>query len=110
MVNETVQTFELEDVLKQVRLSGNGYHEFLRVTDLSTGIYHLTAGEVDPQSPHGQDEVYYVLEGRARIEVEGEIHPVRPGTLVYVRAYAAHKFFDIEKDLQILVFFAPAET
>jgi mannose-6-phosphate isomerase-like protein (cupin superfamily) len=46
----------------------------------------------------------------AKIEVEDEEQPVMPGTIVFVPANARHKFKDIEQDLVLLVFFAPAES
>lgn len=104
-----MKAYELAELLKAVAESGRRYDEFLRVPDLSMGLYHLKAGEADPQNPHNQDEVYYVLEGRAKIEVEKEVRTVASGSIVYVKAHAAHKFIDIETDLTVLVFFAPAE-
>jgi mannose-6-phosphate isomerase-like protein (cupin superfamily) len=85
------------------------YLEFLRVPDLSAGIYRLPRGATDPQQPHAEDEVYYVLAGRARIRVGDEDEPVAPGTAVYVPRGVEHRFHDIEEDLTLLVFFAPAE-
>ena len=46
---------------------------------------------------------------RAQITVADEDHPVGPGSLVYVPAQVDHRFHDITEDLEILVFFAPAE-
>jgi mannose-6-phosphate isomerase-like protein (cupin superfamily) len=85
------------------------YLEFLRVPDLSAGIYRLPRGGTDPQQPHAEDEVYYVLAGRARILVGDEDEPVEAGTAVYVPRGVEHRFHDIEEDLTLLVFFAPAE-
>jgi mannose-6-phosphate isomerase-like protein (cupin superfamily) len=86
------------------------YGEFLSIPTMSMGVYKLPAGGVDPQSPHNEDEAYYVVSGVAKIEVEGEEQPVTPGTIVFVPAHARHKFKDIEQDLVLLVFFAPAES
>ena len=52
---------------KDRKQSGKRYLEFLRVAAMSAGIYVLPAGSADPQSPHKEDEVYYVDRGRARI-------------------------------------------
>ena len=40
------------------------WHEFLRVTDFSVGLYVIRAGGVDPQSPHHEDEIYFILSGK----------------------------------------------
>lgn len=105
-----MQAFELRDLMEQAAAGSQRYLEFLRVPDLSVGVYRLAAGEADPQNPHLEDEVYYVVAGLATIQVGKEMRPVQAGSIVYVAAEVPHKFLDIEEDLQILVFFAPAET
>ena len=67
---------------------------------------HLSAGATDGQSPHREDEVYYILKGRATLVVDGDEHPVKAGTTVYVRRAVEHRFHEIEEDLTVLVFFA----
>ena len=85
------------------------YLEFLRVPSLSVGLYALRAGAADPQEPHTEDEVYHVVGGRARIRVGAEDRAVEAGTVVFVEAGVEHRFYAIEEDLKVLVFFAPAE-
>ena len=48
--------------------------------------------------------------GRATLRVEGEDHPVGPGSIVSVDPGAEHGFTDISEDLTVLVLFAPAEV
>ncbi len=76
---------------------------------MSLGIYSLAAGSVDLQSSHKQDEVYYVLAGKAKLQVKNEARPVQTGSIAFVAAHDKHKFIEIEEDLTLLVFFAPAE-
>ncbi len=105
-----MQAYELAQLLEQRAGSGQRYLEFLRVPSLSVGVYALSAGATDPQNPHAEDEVYYVLSGRAQIRVADEDRPVQAGSVVFVAARVPHKFHSITEDLQVLVFFAPAET
>lgn len=86
------------------------YSEFLRHASMSAGVYEIPAGPPDPQTPHGEDEVYLVLAGRGRITVDGEEQAVEPGSLVFVARRADHRFHGVTEDLRLLVFFAPAET
>lgn len=72
-------------------------------------MYALPNGGADPQSPHGEDEVYFVLEGRAQIRVGVDDRPVERGDVIYVPAHVEHRFHDIVEDLKVLVLFAPAE-
>lgn len=104
-----MDAFELGDLLAARAASGRLYHEFLRSHDLSVGVYALSAGGLDPQGPHTEDEVYHVVAGRATVTVGDEERAVGPGSIVFVAADAPHRFHDIEEDLVLLVFFGPAE-
>jgi quercetin dioxygenase-like cupin family protein len=85
------------------------YLEFLRVPSLSAGVYVLPAGGVDVQSPHKQDEVYYVVSGKARMRAGAQDRSLIPGSLIFVAADVEHRFYAIEEELTLLVFFAPPE-
>jgi mannose-6-phosphate isomerase-like protein (cupin superfamily) len=100
---------DLRPLLEALRGGEDPWTEFLRVPDLSLGLYRLAAGAVDPQTPHAEDEIYFVLAGRARLEVEGRSLPAAQGAVLYVPARARHRFLDIREDLELLVVFAPAE-
>jgi mannose-6-phosphate isomerase-like protein (cupin superfamily) len=104
-----VDAHELADLLRERVASGRLYHEFIRTHDLSVGVYVLPAGGTDPQGPHTEDEVYYVISGRGTISVGDEERPVQAGSVVFVGADVAHRFHDIEEELVILVLFGPAE-
>lgn len=103
-----MQAYEITELLAAHKEAGELYHEFLRVPDLSAGLYLLPAGSVDPQQPHTEDEVYYIISGRGQIRVEGEDRAVRAGSVVFVKTADAHRFHTITEDLTILVIFAPA--
>ncbi len=102
--------FESNDLIDQRHKSGKSYLEFLNVPDMSMGVYALKAGATDPQSPHNEDEAYYIISGCGQIRVGDEDRAVQPGSIVYVAKHVPHKFHSITEDLQILVFFAPRET
>lgn len=104
-----MQAFEVNKLLAQHSRGNRAYLEFLRVPALSVGLYVLPAGGTDPQQPHSEDEVYYIVRGRGQMMVAGEHRPVQAGSVVYVQAHDQHRFHDITEDLHILVFFAPAE-
>ncbi len=100
--------FELDEVDRERTEQKRSYLEFFRAEDLSTGLSVLEAGADDPQSPHTEDEVYYIVGGKAKIRVGEEDVDVRPGSVVYVKAGVPHRFHEIEEELKILVVFAPA--
>ncbi len=100
--------FSVDQLRSQREKSGDTYLPFLKVPSMRMGIYALDAGADDEQSPHEEDEVYYVLSGRGTRRVESEEHPVQAGSLVFVAARAAHKFHSITEALEVLVFFPAA--
>jgi len=104
-----MKALEITDLISQQKDSNKLYLEFLKVPDLSMGLYVLPAGGTDPQSPHTEDEVYYVVSGRAKIQVANEDRDVGAGSIVYVAKNVEHRFHSIEEELKVIVFFAPAE-
>ncbi len=104
-----VDVFELADLVAARAASGGLFHEFIRTHDLSVGLYVLAAGSRDPQGPHTEDEVYYVVSGRGQVRVGREDRSVQAGSVVFVGADVDHRFHDIEEELVILVVFGPAE-
>ena len=102
------EAFTLAEIAEQREATSRPWIEFLNVPSLSAGLYVLPTGGEDRQSPHGRDEVYYVVAGRAVLEVDGDRQSVKAGSVVYVRAEVDHRFVEIDEDLEVLVFFAAA--
>ena len=104
-----MDAFELAQLVTECSQAASPYLEFIRKPSLSVGLYLLSAGAIDQQEPHTEDEVYYIVSGRASIQVDKESRPVESGSVVFVQANVDHRFHTITEDLTILVFFAPAE-
>ena len=71
--------FQVDEVNQQRAKAGKRYLEFLRVPAMSAGVYVLPKGGTDPQKPHQQDEMYYVVQGRSRMQVGAEHREVERG-------------------------------
>lgn len=104
--NQQEYVFQFDDLEKQRDDSGRSYLQFLDVDSMHCGIYHLKAGEKDPQQPHDDDEVYYVQSGKAKFTYGDQSSDVGPGSVLFVPAKMEHRFHDIEEDITLLVFFA----
>jgi mannose-6-phosphate isomerase-like protein (cupin superfamily) len=104
-----MQAWELEAIDAGRAAESRLYREFLRVPDLSAGLYVLERGAADPQSPHTEDELYFVVAGRGVVAVGDEKRPVTAGSLVFVPASVPHHFGEIVERLEVLVVFGPAE-
>jgi mannose-6-phosphate isomerase-like protein (cupin superfamily) len=103
-----VEAFEIPQLDPQPRDSeGHGYIDFFASDKLSVGLSVWPRGSADRQRPHVEDEVYYVVSGRATIRVADEQRVVKAGSLVFVAAGVEHRFHSIEEDLRVLVFWAP---
>ena len=105
-----MKSFEFSDQVKKAQQVGKDSLEFLRVPALSLSTYRLVAGGPDPQQPHTEDEVYYVVRGRARFRAGSDDCAAQPGTVLFVEAGVEHRFHSITEDLELLVIFAPAKT
>ena len=101
------QIFDLMEL--QEGSAASGYFRLLDEDSLSAGLYRLPAEGNDSQSPHQKDEIYYVLQGEARLEVAEELLEVSAGSIVYVQAEAAHLFVDFSEDISVLVIFSGVE-
>jgi len=109
-MNQLGEFFQIDQLEEQRAQTGKSYLEFLRFPAMSAGVYTLPAGASDPQKPHREDEMYYVVRGRARMRVGSADHNIRQGSVIFVGAGVDHRFYDIAEELVVLVFFAPAET
>src|SRR6266550_5802213 len=76
-----MHVFEVAAVKERLREVGGGYKIVHESAGLEVGVYGLAAPDPDRQQPHGDDELYVVLEGTGVLEVEGEEVRAREGTL-----------------------------
>jgi len=107
------QFFDLKKLLSdRPAFDKDGWQEFLNVPSLFCGIYELPAGGTDTQTPHAEDEVYYVLEGEGVFICEsqgGELRQeVHPGSILFLEKNKKHRFADFPQGLKLLVFFSKA--
>jgi mannose-6-phosphate isomerase-like protein (cupin superfamily) len=109
MNTQKVNFLQMAEIERARVQKGMPYLEFWRVPAMSAGVYVLAAGSTDTQSPHQQDEMYYVVQGRARMRAGSEDQLVKEGSVIFVAAEVDHLFHDIQEELTVLVFFAPAE-
>jgi mannose-6-phosphate isomerase-like protein (cupin superfamily) len=98
-----LRPFDIEGARERLGASG-GYEIVHESPGLEIGVYVLVAPEPDRQQPHEDDEVYYVLEGRGTLDVEGETVELEEGHAVFVPAHAEHRFSAYEL-LSLLVVF-----
>lgn len=74
-----MKAFRLDELEAERAANDGAYLQFVRERNMSVGLYALDAGALDPQQPHQQDEVYFVVSGRASITVGTETTQVGRG-------------------------------
>src|SRR5207249_5671648 len=63
--------FDITHVAQRLSEGNGGYEIVHSSPGLELGVYVLVAPEPDRQQRHDDDEVYVVLEGSGRLDVEG---------------------------------------
>jgi mannose-6-phosphate isomerase-like protein (cupin superfamily) len=61
--------------------------------------------ELDRQSPHEQDELYFVQRGSGTLTIDNDAHACKQGDAFFVRAGQTHRFSDFSKDFVTWVVF-----
>ena len=88
--NADWQVFDVSELMEKVAGDEPRIHEFLRKPTLSCVVYRLPAGCKDLQAPHAEDEVYFVLEGKAKLKLGEKVYEISRDNVLYVRATSAH--------------------
>ena len=99
----------LADIRNELGKGATSFHVFLDNETMKAELYEIPAGANDMQSPHKLDELYFVIAGRAKFTNDGNVSDVKPGDSIFVKAFAAHRFYDIMEDLSLMVFFSKQE-
>jgi mannose-6-phosphate isomerase-like protein (cupin superfamily) len=102
--------FKITDHAARRKASSADYLELFREGSMSAGVYLLPKDAFDPQQPHSEDEMYYIVSGRGRFTCGGEEIEVTAGEAIFVPKGVEHRFHDIAEDMTLVVVFAPPEA
>ena len=73
---------------------------------MSVEIY--TPKATDIQTPHDQDELYFIHSGQGELVIAGERHSFAPGMVFFVAAHVEHRFENFSDDfIAWVVFWGP---
>jgi mannose-6-phosphate isomerase-like protein (cupin superfamily) len=103
-----MSAIEIEAVRRRLADGSGGYEIVHRSPGLEVGVYVLVSPEPDHQQPHEDDEIYFVLEGRGTLTVDGKEIPMAEGQAAFVPAGVDHRFTGYE-GLSLLVTFTRAD-
>jgi len=78
--------------------------------DMSAGIAEFAPGGILPLHHHAPSEIYHVLEGEGRTEIEGVAHALRAGVSLFIPAGARHRTTNTGTSVLRLIFVFPTDT
>ncbi len=102
--------FDTSKYIDEIKKSETYFHTFLNRKNIAAGILVLEPGDEDTQSPHDDDEVYYVLRGDGYLKINDKDYEVSEGKAFYVQKQIPHKFFGNKKELIALYFFSGPDS
>jgi mannose-6-phosphate isomerase-like protein (cupin superfamily) len=71
----------------------------------SMSVEAFAPNEIDRQSPHEQDELYFIQRGSGVLTIEGVAHACAAGDVLFVGAGQVHRFTELTKDFATWVVF-----
>lgn len=75
--------------------------------DMTLGVVRLRQGESLEPHRHAQPETYYTLSGRGTVTIDGVVHSVQAGRMLFIPGNAQHQINNPhDEDLMILYAFA----
>jgi mannose-6-phosphate isomerase-like protein (cupin superfamily) len=97
--------YELDNIISTIG-KDEYFAGFLNTKSLEAGIIRLREGQIDTQSMHSMDEIYYVIEGKGLIAISGKNHQINRGSLIFVPAHTEHRFHGNKGEIIVLYIFA----
>ena len=87
---------------KELLGSGSGCQN-----DMTMGVVRIRQGESLEPHQHAQPETYFTLSGRGTVTIDGVVHRVEAGRMLFIPGNATHQINNVEaQDLMILYAFA----
>lgn len=83
--------------------TGERFARALAHGSMSVELY--APSEIDPQTPHAQDELYFIHAGTGSLVVADVTHSFAAGDCFFVSARVTHRFIDFSKDFSTWVVF-----
>jgi len=74
------------------------------------GLLVLQSGEEDAQTPHSNDEVYYIISGDGFLRIKNKDYAVSQDKLFFVAKDVEHYFHSNSKELKVLYFFGGSDS
>lgn len=71
----------------------------------SMSVEYYAPTDHDPQTPHEQDEIYFIHRGTGELVIDGDHYPFKAGDCLFVAANVVHRFENFSGDFGTWVVF-----
>lgn len=95
--------YRLRDALKTSPSPGNLAAAIAKFADVELEFYQPKG--VDPQDPHGRDEIYLIARGSGVFQLDEKRFPFAAGDVIYVPVNVEHRFAEFTDDFATWVLF-----
>ncbi len=102
--------YDLETYLAKIKKSSSYFSTFIDKESLSAGVLLLKPGEKDTQTPHANDEIYFIISGNGFLKIKNKDYSVSKNKLFFVAKNVKHFFHGNSEDLQVLYFFGGPDS
>ena len=102
--------FDVKKYIDEIKNSDGYFHTFLNRQNIAAGVLVLAPGQEDTQTPHDDDEVYFVIRGDGHLKIQNKDYEISEGKAYYVQKKIPHKFFGNKKELVVLYFFSGPDS
>ena len=102
--------YDLTTYLEKIKNSSSYFSTFIDKESLAAGVLLLRPGEEDTQTPHENDEIYFVISGNGFLKIKDKDYKVSKNKLFFVAKNVKHFFHDHTEDLKVLYFFGGTDS
>jgi len=102
--------YDLDTYLEKIKNDTSYFQTFINKDSLAAGVLVLKPGEEDTQTPHGSDEVYYIISGNGFLKIKDKDYKVSKDKLFFVAKDVKHFFHGNTKKLKVLYFFGGPDS
>ena len=91
--------FSLVEEINKIGEAPDYWNSFIEDNNFEVGVLKLKVNEKDIQKPHQSDEVYYIVEGNGKININGNDFEIEQGAIFHVPKNTPHRFHSNTKDI-----------
>ena len=102
--------FNLTTYLEKIKKSNSYFYTFINRDSLSAGVLVLQPGEEDTQTPHDNDEIYYIISGDGFLKINDKDYAVSKNKIYIDSKNTPHFFFGNKIELKVFYFFGGSDS